>query len=114
MENILTCCSVCGYGCNGGYPIMAWKWWTTVGVVSGDGNGNLAWCQPYFIPSCGENCPSTLATAPACSKSCIAGYTGSTPYAQDFFFGSSAYAVANNVTAIQTEIMTNGPVEATF
>jgi cathepsin B len=21
MENILTCCSACGYGCNGGYPI---------------------------------------------------------------------------------------------
>jgi len=114
MENILTCCSSCGYGFNGGYPIMAWYYWTTTGIVSGDGNGNNAWCQPYFIPSCGLNCPSTEEVAPACSKTCAPGYTGTVPYQNDFFFGTSAYQVANNVTAIQTEILTNGPVEATF
>jgi cathepsin B len=114
MENILTCCSYCGYGCNGGYPIMAWEYWVSTGVVSGDGNGNNAWCQPYFIPSCGLNCPSTEETAPACSKSCSAQYTGASTYSDSFYFGQSAYQVANSVTAIQTEIMTNGPVEATF
>jgi cathepsin B len=114
MENILTCCSYCGYGCNGGYPIMAWEYWVSSGVVTGDLNNELNWCQPYFIPSCGLNCPSTSATAPACSQQCVSGYTGSTPYNESFYYGQSAYQVASNVAAIQTEIMTNGPVEATF
>jgi cathepsin B len=114
MENLLTCCSSCGYGCNGGYPILAWEYWSQTGLVSGDGYGALQWCQPYFIPSCGLNCPGTEEVAPACSTQCAPGYTGSVPYAQDFFLGSSAYQVAANVAAIQTEIMTNGPVEAQF
>jgi cathepsin B len=114
MENILTCCGSCGYGCNGGYPIMAWLYWTETGVVTGDGNGNLQWCQPYFIPSCGLNCPSQEAVAPACSTSCTPGYTGTVPYQNSFYYGQSAYQVAANVEAIQTEILTNGPVEATF
>jgi cathepsin B len=113
MENILTCCSACGYGCGGGYPIQAWKYWVGTGVVSGDGYGNTQWCQPYFIPSCGLSCPSQEETAPACSNTCVPGYTGPS-YSNDLFYGQSAYNVAANVAAIQTEIMTNGPVEATF
>lgn len=113
MENILTCCSICGYGCNGGYPIMAWKWWTSAGIVSGDTYQTYQWCQPYFLPSCGTGCPPPV-NAPACSKQCAPEYTGTIPYSQDFFFGKSAYNVAANVAAIQTEIMTNGPVEAAF
>jgi len=113
MDNILTCCGSCGYGCGGGYPIQAWRYWVSTGVVTGDGYGNYQWCQPYFLPSCGLSCPSTEAVAPACSKSCNANYTGQ-PYSSNLYFGQSAYAVANNVAAIQTEIMTNGPVEATF
>lgn len=113
MENILTCCGTCGYGCGGGYPIQAWRYWVNTGVVTGDGNGNTAWCQPYFLPSCGLNCPSQEATAPACSHNCVSGYTGE-PYNSVLLKGKSAYAVAANVAAIQTEIMNNGPVEATF
>jgi cathepsin B len=40
MENVLTCCGACGYGCGGGYPIQAWKYWVSTGIVSGDGNGD--------------------------------------------------------------------------
>jgi len=115
MENILTCCSYCGYGCNGGYPIMAWEYWVSSGIPTGDYNNMTQWCQPYFIPSCGLNCPSTSAVAPACQTGCNANFTGSgNPQATATYYGQSSYQVAQNVTAIQTEILTNGPVEATF
>lgn len=112
MENILTCCGSCGYGCSGGYPIQAWRYWASTGVVSGDAMVDTQWCQPYFLPACGESCPSVEGVAPACSTSCNA-QSGIT-YANNITTGASAYAVAANVAAIQTEIMTNGPVEATF
>jgi len=113
MENILTCCGSCGYGCGGGYPIQAWKYWATTGVVTGDQYQNYQWCQPYFLPGCGENCPSQEATAPACSTQCVPQFTTGN-YSSNLQFGASAYAVAANVAAIPTEILTNGPVEATF
>ncbi|KAI2548801.1 cathepsin B, partial [Homo sapiens] len=35
-EDLLTCCgSMCGDGCNGGYPAEAWNFWTRKGLVSG-------------------------------------------------------------------------------
>lgn len=37
-ENLLTCCHSCGFGCNGGFPGAAWKYWEQTGLVSG---GNL-------------------------------------------------------------------------
>jgi len=113
MDNILTCCGTCGNGCGGGYPIQAWRYWVSTGVVSGDGYGNTEWCQPYFLPSCALSCPSKEAVAPACSKQCVSGYTGPA-YANNLNRGKSAYQVARSVAAIQTEIYTNGPVEATF
>jgi len=43
---------------------------------------------------------------------CAEGYAK--PYFEDKIKCSSAYAISNNVAKIQTEIMTNGPVEAEF
>lgn len=34
-ENLLTCCDTCGFGCNGGWPVVAWDYFTSVGIVSG-------------------------------------------------------------------------------
>ena len=30
-EDLATCCSSCGFGCNGGYPAEAWKYWEQTG-----------------------------------------------------------------------------------
>ena len=49
---------------------------------------------------------------PRCSKSCESGY--SVDFDKDKHFGSSAYSVSVEVEKIQTEIMTNGPVEGTM
>jgi len=42
-------------------------------------------------------------------------FTGSgTTYRQDKHFGEHSYSVSSRVQEIQTEIMTNGPVEGAF
>lgn len=57
-------------------------------------------------------CPETMAKTPNCSNTCESGYPVS--YSKDKHFGASAYSIPKNVMAIQSEIMTNGPVEAIF
>ncbi len=51
-EDILTCCTSCGNGCNGGYPEEAFNFYLQTGVVSGDLFGDQSWCQPYSLPPC--------------------------------------------------------------
>lgn len=34
-QDLLTCCSVCGDGCNGGYIDEAWNYFLTTGLVTG-------------------------------------------------------------------------------
>ncbi len=35
VENLLSCCFSCGFGCNGGFPGAAWNYWEKKGLVSG-------------------------------------------------------------------------------
>ena len=30
-EDVLSCCHTCGFGCGGGYPAMAFKFWKSNG-----------------------------------------------------------------------------------
>lgn len=109
-EDLNSCCSSCGYGCNGGYPIMAMQWWVSNGIVTGGNYGSNVGCQPYSIKPCPSGCPSS--PTPPCKKTCINGYP--TAYADDKHHASSAYNVNSNPTNIQQEIFNNGPVEAAF
>jgi len=119
-EDLVSCCGLfqlCGMGCNGGWPSGAWRFFDKTGLVSGGlfhGDG----CRPYSIASCEHHVNGTLppcsgsVKTPKCTKECQSGYTGS--YADDKHFGNKAYSVAKDVEQIQTEIMTNGPVEGTI
>ncbi len=75
-------------------------------------------CRPYSIAKCNHHEPGPYSNCsgeggtPKCEKKCESGY--STDYKTDKHFGSSHYSVSNNVKDIQTEIMTNGPVEGTY
>jgi len=98
-------CDETNDGCEGGDPISAWTYCKNTGVVE-------AWCSPYTIPTClpaQQPCLNFVAT-PACKKSCINGSS----WTADIYHGKTSYAVADNIAQIQTEIMTNGPVEAAF
>nr|CAH04630.1 cathepsin B [Suberites domuncula] len=118
-EDLMACCETCGMGCNGGYLGAAWRYFEHTGLVTGGQYNSKEGCQPYLIASCDHHvvgkkqpCASKEEHTPRCSKTCEAGYDVS--FEKDKHFGASAYSVRSSVEAIQTEIMTNGPVEGAF
>ncbi|UMM32630.1 hypothetical protein L5515_006358 [Caenorhabditis briggsae] len=109
--DLLSCCgNFCGYGCKGASPLQAFRWWNKKGVVTG-GDYRGSGCKPYPFASC-TALPCTKSETPRCSLNCQPAY--SKAYSKDKYFGTPAYIVDMDVAAIQTEIMTNGPVEAAF
>ena len=99
--------------------IYAWEFWQNHGIVSGGPYGSNEGCQPYPFPKCRHHTDvgpypacGTRKPTPDCTKTCVPGYNKT--YEDDKNFGLDAYQVANDVAAIQTEIMTKGPVEAGF
>ena len=88
------------------------------GIVTGGQYNSHQGCQPYTIPKCDhhepgpyENCSGSQST-PSCKRECISGY--STGYRADKHYGKNSYSIGSDVAKIQTEIMTNGPVEGAF
>ncbi|RMX42741.1 hypothetical protein pdam_00014169 [Pocillopora damicornis] len=90
-EDLLSCCSSCGMGCNGGFPEAAWEYWKSRGLVTGGQYDSHKGCQPYLVKAC---------------------YNVS--YEDDKRYGESSYTVSSEMEQIQKEIMTNGPVEGAF
>jgi len=117
-EDLLSCCLLCGQGCNGGYPVAAWDHYRFTGLVTGGNYNSSQGCEPYTIPICDHHengthspCQAEEPT-PKCSRKCISSYP--TPYEQDKHHGESVYSISSKQEQIQTEIMKNGPVEASF
>ena len=50
---LVSCCILCGFGCYGGLPKMAWYYWVHSGIVTGGRYGSKSGCQPYMIPPTG-------------------------------------------------------------
>jgi len=111
-EQLMTCCSFCGDGCQGGYPIEAMRFWQTVGLVTGGPYGSHTGCQAYQIPPCGPSGCGSEDPTPSCKSSCDTGYT--TPFSSDKHNAKSHYNVRGGASGIATEIFTNGPVVAAF
>jgi cathepsin B len=106
----MSCCTgSCGYGCQGGYPSMAWQWYVDTGVVTGGNYTNKSGCQPYPLPPHATHGFDT----PPCQKTCQNGYKTHT-YPADKHMAKSAYNVPTDVAGIQAEILKSGSVEATF
>jgi len=111
-----SCCDSCGFGCDGGYPSAAWDYWVSSGLVSG-GNYKGDGCLPYQLPNCDHHvngsypaCGNEQPT-PQCPNKCV---DGKTNWKNDKHFGRTSYSIGSDVSQIQTEIMSNGPVEADF
>jgi len=116
-EDLVSCCIlVCGMGCDGGYPMMAWLYWTTQGLVTGGPYHSDQGCYPYQVAACDHHVNGTLAPCgdelptPACNQTCGNG----ADWKGDKHVGASMYGVGADVKSIQTEIMNNGPVEGSF
>lgn len=117
-EDLLTCCSSCGMGCNGGFPPAAWQYYKHTGIVTGGQYGSHQGCQTYHFKPCEHHVPgkrppcSGEGPTPKCERKCEAGYNNT--YQHDKHYAKSAYSIRENENEIMTEIYNNGPVEAAF
>jgi len=105
FQDMVTCDSNDG-GCNGGDATTAWEYAKREGLVSAE-------CSPYTVPTCPpaqQPCLNFVDT-PACVTKCT---NSSLNYKEDKHKVEKVYGVSAKAAAIQTEIMTNGPVEACF
>ena len=112
-QDLVTCCYDCGFGCQGGWPIMTFYYWQEHGIPSGGLYGDKNSCKPYFLPPCKDhmhNCTDYQDT-PECEDKCQEGYP-KTPE-EDATFGVSAYSVGGEEDMMQ-EIFENGSVEGAF
>jgi len=120
-NDLISCCSSCGYGCQGGWPDEAFYNWVYDGVVSGSAYSVGQGCQPYPFPECEHHinkttypaCPKDIYKTPKCKKSCQSTYK-TNQYSKDKRFGKSAVFYDRDIQGIQNEIQTNGPVVFTF
>ncbi|KAJ1363731.1 hypothetical protein KIN20_023656 [Parelaphostrongylus tenuis] len=88
-DDLLSCCDECGYGCEGGDPYQAWNYWVTNGIVTGSNYTTKSGCKPYPYPPCEHHIDAGR-------------------------YKDHVYAVAQDVSSIQKEIMNHGPVEVAF
>ena len=116
-QNVVSCCTSCGYGCDGGYPSEAWSYWKRNGIPTGGLYGDKDTCQPYFLPKCDHHvegsygpCPDSTDT-PECVETCDEG--SGIDYTSDLIFGESAYSISGENNMMQ-ELYENGPIEASF
>ncbi|KAJ0112401.1 hypothetical protein Patl1_00742 [Pistacia atlantica] len=66
VNDLLACCGfLCGGGCDGGYPIYAWRYFVHHGVVTEE-------CDPYFddIGCSHPGCEPAYPT-PKCVRKCV-------------------------------------------
>merc|ERR1712106_1125422 len=118
-ENLLTCCSSCGFGCNGGFPGAAWSYWHRKGLVTGGLYGSNDGCQPYVLKPCEHHVNGTRGPCeedgrtPKCHHYCE-NKDYSKKYKDDLTHGQKAYSVPETQNDIMVELMTNGPAEGAF
>ncbi|KAG5862189.1 hypothetical protein JTB14_031751 [Gonioctena quinquepunctata] len=117
-EDILSCCSYCGSGCDGGSAYEAWIYWGDDGIVSGGPYNSTTGCRAYSMKSCEHHttgdkpqCSSLEYSTPLCKEQCDP--HSELIYSDDKSYGS-AYSVPGTEKRIQQELLKNGPVEAAF
>ncbi|KAI6170592.1 Pept-C1 domain-containing protein [Aphelenchoides bicaudatus] len=109
--DIASCCTWCHLvpwnGCDGGYPARVYKWFRTVGVVSGGPYKTINCCMPYGIAP-----HATKSHRPTCSQTCQLSYKVS--YEEDKRKGGDfRYFILDNYEVMK-ELNVNGPVTAVF
>uniref|UniRef100_A0A2S2PNE1 Cathepsin B-like cysteine proteinase 5 n=1 Tax=Schizaphis graminum TaxID=13262 RepID=A0A2S2PNE1_SCHGA len=112
-EQVTSCCYRCGLGCQGGYPIRAWRHYYKHGLVTGGNFNSFQGCQPYTFPPCSANnsCSNQTEKNHKCQKKCYGNTTIS--YRNDHrYIKDPPYYLDYNY--IQHDIINYGPIEASF
>ncbi|KAF1754303.1 hypothetical protein GCK72_020863 [Caenorhabditis remanei] len=115
-----TCEKKCKPGCAGGNPFKAWQYWQKHGLPTGGSYESQFGCKPYSIAPCGKTignvtyppCTNTTLPTPTCEKKCKPGYP--VDLDKDRHYGVSVDQLPNRQIEIQSDVMLNGPVEATM
>ncbi|XP_039011479.1 cathepsin B-like protease 3 isoform X2 [Hibiscus syriacus] len=105
-NDVVACCGfLCGDGCDGGYPISAWRYFARNGVVTEE-------CDPYFddIGCSHPGCEPSFPT-PKCVKKCV---KRNLLWTQSKHYSVGAYRINSSPADIMAEIYKNGPVEVSF
>lgn len=119
-QNLMSCGDDEKLGCNGGSAFKAWEFITGKGIVTGGNFDSNEGCQPYKNRPCDHygdsgmtNCSSLRRTPMTiCREKCI-NKNYKVKYDDDLHKTSVNYITSwTNVTQIQQEIMTYGPVTA--
>lgn len=116
--DLLSCCTNCGNGCEGGIAEFAWNYWVTNGLVSGGNYNSNQGCRPYEIPTCAHHhsgnktpCSHVPLPTPKCVTSCKSSYNMS--YNMDKRFGRNANAIFPcDEDQMKAELYTHGPIVA--
>lgn len=106
VNDLLACCGfMCGDGCDGGYPIAAWRYFVQNGVVTDE-------CDPYFdqVGCKHPGCEPAYAT-PKCEKKCK---EQNLVWQEKKHFSIDAYRINSDPHDIMVEVYKNGPVEVAF
>jgi cathepsin B len=104
----ITTCDTGSDGCNGGDPAQAWQFAQVTGIVTeacAVYNESIPTCEPSQQP-CLNFVPTPRCPAPKCDN-------GAT-WDSDKYFAKTAYGVSSKIEEIQVEMVTNGPVQASF
>lgn len=116
--DLMSCCHLCGNGCNGGTMYQSFLFWDYHGIVTGGDYEDNTTCKPYPFPKCEhhsegqyEPCPKKEYRTPACVRKCQKDY--SVEYKDDKSHGT-AYKISRKEEQIRAEIIKNGPVVAGF
>lgn len=106
VNDLLSCCGfLCGSGCDGGYPISAWRYLVHHGVVTEE-------CDPYFDdigcshPGCEPGFPT-----PKCARKCV---DKNQFWKNSKHYSQNAYRIKSDPHSIMAEVYNNGPVEVAF
>lgn len=125
VQDTTSCCGLLNcmsFGCGGGQPPAAWRYFVHTGVVSGGDSSDIdsgATCYPYEIPSCAHhvvdptrpNCTSEGKT-PKCQKSCTDAKYGTT-FTKDLHKASKAYSLSGE-SQMKADIAQYGSVTGAF
>lgn len=117
-EDLVACCHTCGFGCNGGFPNMAWEYFKKTGICTGGNYNTNEGCKPYSIAECEHH---TTGQRPPCQgeshtpkcKSACSNANYNLTYDKDKTHGQSVYTVKSE-DQIKLELMKSGPVQTAF
>ncbi|KAK9036288.1 hypothetical protein V6N11_078295 [Hibiscus sabdariffa] len=105
VNDLLACCDDCGSGCDGGFPIGAWKYFVSNGVVTEK-------CDPYFDPiGCSHPGCKPIYPTPECVKKCV---KGDLLWNESKHYSVDSYLVKKQPADIMAEVYKNGPVQVSF